>query len=246
MQKLWLKNFEFQISPNTWNTAQDLVQAGAVRGLQEVEKHFWVASVMDGEQQYEIETIITPGKIKAFTCECWAEGRRLMCPHIAAGLFKVRQFLEQKTEARQVKESVVHQEKTGRLSVQNILESAEPEALSEFVRAYSRRDRDFALALKTWFAGAITDSDNPYLLVLDAALPRHAGTRALQNAEIRRLRNTLDDLENQLKNAANAANAPVVFRLPPQCCKKRRRYWLNLTSSAATNFCTIAVPGPST
>jgi hypothetical protein len=94
VQKLWLKNFEFQISPNTWNAAQDLVLAGGIRSLQEVEKHFWVATVVDGTLQYEVETIITPNKIKAFTCECWAEGRRLMCPHIAAALFKVRQFLE--------------------------------------------------------------------------------------------------------------------------------------------------------
>jgi hypothetical protein len=220
VQKLWLKNFEFQISPNTWNAAQDLVLAGGIRSLQEVEKHFWVATVVDGTVQYEVETIITPNKIKAFTCECWAEGRRLMCPHIAAALFKIRQFLEQKAEARQAKVQTEQHEKSSRLTVQNVLENAPPDELSAFVRAYSRRDRDFALALKTWFAGTFTDSENPYLLVLDAALPRHAASRALQTPEVRRLRNTLDDLENQLKNAANAVNAPLVFQISTAVLQK--------------------------
>ena len=105
MQKLWLKNFEFQINPATWNAAQDLGQAGRVKNLREIEKHFWVALVEDGEFNLETEIIITPHKIKAFTCECWAEGRRLMCPHIAAALLKIRQFLAQKAEARQPGES---------------------------------------------------------------------------------------------------------------------------------------------
>ncbi len=220
MQKLWLKNFEFQISPNTWNAAQDLVLAGAVRSLQEVEKHFWVATVVDGIAQYEVETIITPNKIKAFTCECWAEGRRLMCPHIAAALFKIRQFLEQKTEARQAKVQTEQHEKSSRLTVQNVLKNAPADELSAFVRAYSRRDRDFALALKTWFAGTITDNDNPYLLVLDAALPRHVATRPLQTPEVRRLRNTLNDLENQLKNAATTVNASLVFQISTAILQK--------------------------
>lgn len=213
MQKLWLKNFEFQISPNTWNTAQDLVQAGAVRQLQEVEKHFWVATVADGELVYEVETIITPNKIKAFTCECWVEGRRLMCTHIAAALFKVRQFLEQKAEAREARVAVEQQENSGRLTVENLLKNAAPEEIAEFVRTYARRDRDFALALKTWFAGKVSDVDNPYLLALDAALPRYAVVRPLLPLDIRRLRNTLEGLERQIVEASDAANASLVFQI---------------------------------
>lgn len=213
MQKLWLKNFELEISPNTWSVAQDLVQAGGVRQLQEVERHFWVATVQDGEMLYEVETIITPNKIKAFTCECWAAGRRLMCPHIAAALFKVRQFLEQKAAARQARVEQERQEKSGRLTTENVLESVNQEELAEFVRTYARRDRDFALALKTWFASKMPTADNPFLLVLDAALPRHAGARALLPPEFRRLRHTLDDLALQARHAVEAANIPLVFQI---------------------------------
>ena len=69
MQKLWLKDCEHHISAATWNTADELLQAGSVKALREVEKHFWVASVDAPDGIYEIEVMITPHKIKAFTCE---------------------------------------------------------------------------------------------------------------------------------------------------------------------------------
>lgn len=213
MQKVWLKDFEFQVSPNTWNTAQDLIQLGAVRNLQEVEKHFWVATVADGELDYEIEVMLTPHRIKAFTCECWQPGRRLMCAHIAAALFKVRQFLEQKAQDRQAKAESDHREKAGRLTVQNLLETISPDDLADFVRDYARRDRDFTLALKTHFAGSFIENENPYQLVLDAALPRHPGLRPLHAPEMRRLLKTLDDLEKQMLAAVEEVHASRVFQI---------------------------------
>lgn len=223
MQKLWLKDFEFQIGPNTWNSAQDLMQAGAVRNLQEVEKNFWVARVADGDVEYEIETIITPRQIKAFTCECWPPGRRMMCAHIAAALFKVRQFLEQKAKDRQAKAEAEQREKAGRLTVQNILDSVAPTDLVDFVRNYARYNRDFALALKTHFAGNLPESENPYLLVLDAALPRHLGTRWLLAPEMRRLLKTLDDLDAQINDAAAAAHANRVFQIASAVLSRTRQ-----------------------
>lgn len=220
MQKLWLKNFEFHINPATWNNAQDMLQAGAVRNLREVEKHFWVALVADGEFSYEVETIISPHKIKAFTCECWAEGRRLMCAHIAATLYKIRQFLDQQAEARLAKAEEKQLEKTGRLSTQTILEQASAPDLLEFVRMYARRDRDFALALKTWFAGSLSGAENPYILLIDSALPRRAGAHPLREPELKRLRKMLDDLEVQLGETAAQGNAQAVFRIATAILEK--------------------------
>jgi len=222
VQKLWLKDFEFQIGSNVWNAAQDLIQAGAVRDLQEVEKHFWVAKVVENDFDYEIETIITPRQIKAFTCECWPAGRRMMCAHIAAALFKVRQFLEQKAKDRQVKADAEQREKTGRLTVQNILEFVSPDDLADFVRNYARQDRDFALALKSHFAGNLTETENPYLLVLDAALPRNPGARPLHAPEMRRLLKTLGDLEKQLSDAVEAAHAGRVFQITTAILQRTR------------------------
>jgi len=220
VQKLWLKDFEFQVGPSTWNTAQDLVLAGAVRNLQEVEKHFWVATVSDGEQDYEVEAMLTPHRIKAFTCECWQPGRRMMCAHIAAALFKVRQFLEQKAQDRRAKAEAEHREKAGRLTVPNLLETIPPDDLAGFVSEYARRDRDFALALKTHFAGGFIENDNPYELVLDAAMPRHPGTRPLLAPEMRRLLKTLDDLEKQTISALESANPIRVFQIASAILKR--------------------------
>ncbi|TNE59675.1 MAG: hypothetical protein EP344_08345 [Bacteroidetes bacterium] len=213
MQKLWLKNFEFHINPRTWNIAQDLVQAGAVRHLKEVERHFWVVQVTDADATFEVEVIISPHKIKAFTCECWEAGRRLMCPHIAATLFKLRQFLEQQQEIRQSRREAAQKESTGRLTTQNILSAISQDELNDFIRHYAQQDRDFALAMKTWFAGKMPHPDNPYIPVLISALPRHADVRALRDPEIRRLRKALDGLSTQLEQAAVDRNALTVYQI---------------------------------
>ncbi|MEZ4965365.1 MAG: hypothetical protein R2791_08985 [Saprospiraceae bacterium] len=214
MQKLWLKNFEHHISGTTWSTADDLVQAGSVKALREVEKHFWVALVEDEEGgPYEVEVMITPHKIKAFTCECWSAGRRLMCAHIAAALLKLRQFLEQKTEENKSKAEKQANAGLQRITVGNILDSATPEALSEFVQEYARRDRDFALALKTWFAGVVPGAENPFALVLDSVIPKNIQDKKMREPDLRRLRQTLDDLNRQLGGALEEHNYPAAFQI---------------------------------
>lgn len=213
MLKRALKDFEFFISPTTWNTAQDLVQAGHVKNLREVEKNFWVSLVEDPEQggPYEVEVMITPQKIKAFTCECWSEGRRLMCPHIAAVLLRVRQYINQRTEERQLKQAENTTEKgSAKLNIPTLLAQVPPEALTEFVRDYARRDRDFSLAIKTWFASSLSDADNPWLLLLDTVTPKSG---KLREPEYRRLRKTLLDLESQLEKALEQGHYRRVFQL---------------------------------
>lgn len=209
-QKLWLKDFEHHISAQTWHAADMLLQAGAVKNLREVEKHFWVAQVTTDDGQYETEMIISPHKIKAFTCECFGEGRQLICPHIAASLLRLRQFLDQRAEERRVKaEQQVHKERS-RLTVLDALENATPEAITEFVLEYARRDRDFALALKTWFAGLVTATENPYLLVLDSVIPKG---KIIREPEFRRLRKTLDDMNMQSESAYNLHNFQTNFQV---------------------------------
>lgn len=222
MQKLWLKDFEYNINPAVAQSAQQLVQSGAVRALREVEKHFWVALVEEPEEApKEVELIITPHKIKAFTCECWPAGRRLMCVHIAATLLKLRQFLEQKAEERRSKAEKQAAAESGRLTVQQVLDEVSPESLADFVREYARRDRDFALALKTQFAATVESSSNPFLLLLDSAIPRSLTTATgTREADFRRLRKTLDDLEMQLQAALADHNYRSVFQISAAILEK--------------------------
>jgi len=216
IKKLSLKDFEHNISAATWLAADELVQAGKVKMLREVEKHFWVASVEDGEAVYETEQIITPHKIKAFTCECFTEGRSLMCAHVAATLIKVRQFLEQRAQERENRRDAAAAAATAepsRLTVQDALENVPSEALEEFVREYARRDRDFALALKTYFAGTVTEAENPYALVLDSVVPKNLPAKPFREPDFRRLRKTLDDLEMQMNDAILQLHHRTAFQL---------------------------------
>lgn len=227
-QKLWLKDFEHHINAQTWHTADALLQAGAVKNLREVEKHFWVALVSTDEGHFETELMITPHKIKAFTCECFGEGRRLMCAHVAATLLKLRQFLDQRAEERRQKaEQQLHKERS-RLTVQDALENATPEAITEFVLEYARRDRDFALALKTWFAGLVTATENPYLLVLDSVIPKGKNFR---EPDFRRLRKTLDELAGQAEQAQGLQNFQTCFLINAALLQKTGAFLPNTSGN---------------
>jgi hypothetical protein len=233
MQKLWLKDFEHHISTATWHAADDLVQAGKVKALREVEKHFWVSSVETQEGACEVEVMITPHKIKAFTCECWTEGRRLMCAHVAAALLKLRQFLEQKNEERIARAAErAAEEAPVRITVPQVLEQVSAEALIEFVRAYARRDRDFALSLKTWFAGTVSNAENPYALILDSLIPhQHKASKTFREPDLRRLRTTLEDIDKQLAAYCEAHNYPGAFRVAAAVLQKINPLLLQLDGS---------------
>jgi len=213
IQKLSLKDFEHNISPATWYAADDLVQAGRVKNLREIERHFWVALVETDDGNFESEVMITPHKIKAYACECFTEGRRLMCPHIAATLIKIRQFYEQREETRRIKAEQKPSTELTRFTVQTALDNATPEALADFVRDFARRDRDFALALKTRFAAHVTDAENPYALVLDSVLPKPSAKAKITEPDFRRLRKALDGLEEQLGLAQATLDFRAMFQI---------------------------------
>lgn len=213
LQKLSLKDFEHNISPATWYAADDLVQANRVKNLREIERHFWVALVETDEGNFESEVMITPHKIKAYACECFTEGRRLMCPHIAATLIKIRQFFEQREETKRAKAELKPTNELTRFTVQTALDNAEPEALADFVRDYARRDRDFSLALKTRFAAHVSDAENPYALVLDSVLPKPTAKTKISEPDFRRLRKALDGLEEQLTVAKTGNDFRGMFQI---------------------------------
>ncbi|MCS6929258.1 MAG: hypothetical protein NZM43_07165 [Saprospiraceae bacterium] len=194
MRKLRLNDFERYIPSSTWEGAEQLLRAQAVRRLQELERHFWVATVVDGDHQVEAEVIITPSKVKAFACECWEEGRRLMCSHIAAALVKIRQYLAQKALEREAQARAQEEARARRLNVGNILARADIGDLVAFVRKYAERDANFALALKAHFANVLSDTEDLFQAVLTSAFPPDSHDRALRPAEMRRARLALDML----------------------------------------------------
>lgn len=219
MQKYALNDFEFRINTATWQGADLLAQSGAVKALSEVEKHFWTAAVEEAEERHEVEVIITPHRIKAYTCDCWNENRRFMCVHIAATLFKLRQYLEQRAVQRQ-SAAAPAAKSLSRLSIAQVLDNADPATLLEFVRLYAKQDREFALALKTWFAGGVEEAENPFALVLDPLLPKPLRPDTWKDAALRRLRKTLDNLLAQLSPAINSGNLRLQFQLSAAILEK--------------------------
>ena len=247
MQKYALKDFEFRINPATWHSADQLAQSGAVKGLGEVEKHFWTAFVEDEDDRYEVEVIITPHRIKAYTCECWGENRRLMCTHVVATLLKLRQYLDQRAENRQAASTAKTPKPLSRLTVSQVLETADSDALFECVRTYARQDRDFALSLKTWFAGGVNDAENPFSLILDSLLPKPGKTGTWREADLRRLRKTLDNLRAQLALAQTTDNrrlryqigAAILQKTLPLLAKSEARQQTSLTEYCVEAFETV-------
>lgn len=214
MQKLWLKDFDKHIAPAMAEAAWQLHNAGKVRALREVEKHFWVGKVqVEAMLAYEVETIITPHKIHQFTCECWQEGRRMMCVHVAAVLLEVRAFLERKALEKIKKEEKKDDAVAGRFTVSTVLADIEPARLVEFVREYARRDKDFSLALKTWFAAGEDDSEQHFLQLLESVLPKNLGSKTFPDKDFRRLLHVLGELEKQLGASAEMGNQFAVFNL---------------------------------
>lgn len=218
--RFWLKDFEHNISPATWEAADLLCQSGSVRNLREIESHFWVASVSTADGDFETEVIITTQRIKAYACECFTPGRRLMCAHVAATLLKLRQFLEQRAEEKRAKAEAARSNEISRLTVQSVLEHASHEALEEFVRDYARRDRDFGLALKTWFAGFVTETENPFLLVLDSVIPKSMPAKGYRDPDFRRIRKALDGLEAQLEKYDSERDYRSVFLVSTAILKR--------------------------
>ncbi len=210
MQKLWLKDFEHHIAASTRQAAEALLQSRAVKRLHEVERHFWVATVLEQERPLEAEVIITPNKIKAFACECWEESRRSMCPHIAAALFKIRKYLAKKAQERREEAKAATQAQAKRLNLDDLLSDTSPGELVAFVRSYAEQDTTFALALKAHFIGKIAEgSTEHFSALLKTALPEQIKGRALRPAEVRRARLVLDRLVEQ----AVTTHAAASFRL---------------------------------
>ena len=128
--------------------------------------------------------------------------------------------MEHQTTARQKRKAASKKSDINRITTAQVLANVSPEELTAFVRNYAQQDRDFALSMKTWFAGKLDHAENPYSLVLDSAIPKGAYTRPLREPELRRLRKTLENLINQVDRADLEANAAVVYQITTAILQK--------------------------
>jgi predicted DNA-binding protein len=142
----------------------------------EVDKGLWVARYsIENEGLIESEIQLTGSKVKNATCDCATFSKLLICSHISAALLGLR---KRKTNEREGKLTIAKQrslesENTSiKLTIPNILKNIESPQLLEFIADYARSDKQFALALKTRFAGDLVtgDSEEYYKTLIDNTL----------------------------------------------------------------------------
>lgn len=213
MAKLSVADFEKYQSNALVQQASDWVHSGHVTGLQEVERHFWVAKVRDEEQTYETELILTPSKISAYACECWTSPRKRMCVHIIASLLLLRRFFQQKTLENWKKNEEKKQEPPGfaKIPLQVVLDRVDPILLKDFLKEYARKNPDLGIALKTRFADVVEESPNPFLGVLSGLLPKNKGP--LKPAQHRLLIRTINELSLRMEEEKGGNDLTTSYKI---------------------------------
>ena len=153
--KFHLNQIEATFDEESLVAGEEILDAGSVHGIQEVEKNLWLAAVVDKE----VEIQLTGQNVVSLTCECSDFAARKVCPHVVAALFRLRKLKQKETVPD--RKSTAKKSTTGgqKLTVATILQNVEPQALFAFVSEYARRDQQFTTALKAKFASSIQHLD---------------------------------------------------------------------------------------
>ncbi|MEN0006100.1 MAG: SWIM zinc finger family protein [Bacteroidota bacterium] len=162
-----LRDIEQQVNESHLLHGEDLLAAGNIARLVELERHLWEAKVADSDQEYEVEVKITPSKLAAASCECQTFAEHRMCGHVVAVLLQLRR---QRQQAKSSKPRSYQQNK--KLTTGLVLNQIDPEELIDFVRQYAKTNRNFSIALKARFAATVSNmrSDEKYKQVLESAI----------------------------------------------------------------------------
>lgn len=175
-----IKNIETFFPEKVVDQAEALLQEGLVQGIVYLEKKIWTMKVGESYEDlkegkhFEIEIQLTGKKVKRGTCDCDFYQQNLSsknnhCKHIVASLFALRKHL---LEIELAKQKAIRTTpfKHKRLTTISVLNSVDPDALKNFVRAYARTDKRFALSLKARFAHAVEveNDKEKYLQLLQA------------------------------------------------------------------------------
>ncbi|MCP3933713.1 MAG: hypothetical protein GY705_32000 [Bacteroidetes bacterium] len=148
-----LQYIESNVSEHALLHGEQLLEKGVIKNLREVEKHFWLAQLEYEDLSFEVEVQISPSKVVAFSCECTDYQKAGICGHIVATLLELRSRLD---NIKNRKKNALSNPSSKKLTTSLILEQIDSEELIRFLKQYARANRNFALALKTRFASAIS------------------------------------------------------------------------------------------
>ena len=216
-----LDKFDTYLDDDMLLLAENLLSVQPLQPL-EVEKNLYIVRFTEG---VETEVQLGGTKVKMVSCDCNEYSKNNICRHVTALLWTLndrrKSKIEEKKAAQALQKAAV--ELPTRITIPNILKRIEPTQLIEFIADYARTDKQFALALKTRFAGDLAptgDLEEHYKTLIDNAL------RSMKNAKGKitpkgwlQVFTMIDELkqkaENHLKNGElHASFAILKIALP--------------------------------
>lgn len=209
-----IKNIEIFFPEKVVEQAEGLIQEGLVEGIVYLEKKIWTMKVGESYEKlkkgdaFEVEIQMSGKKVKRGTCDCDFYQQNLTsknnhCQHIVAGLFALRKHLLEKELERQ-KTVRVTPFKHKKLTTISVLNSVDPEALKNFVRAYARTDKKFALSLKARFAHAVEveNDKEKYLQLLQATFTSVTTTKdKIKYSSLQQIQLVITDILDHVDDA---------------------------------------------
>ncbi|MDZ7877292.1 MAG: SWIM zinc finger family protein [Saprospiraceae bacterium] len=158
-----LDKFELHVEDTLLIEAENLLTLNDLPQLKEVEKNLFLVHFTEGgskTEKIETEVQLVGGKVKTAACECDTFKLNGMCAHIAASLLQLNEQKKAKEAAKkEIKvQQAIEASTNTRLTVPNILKNIDDAQLIDFIADYARTDKQFALALKTRFAGDLAAS----------------------------------------------------------------------------------------
>lgn len=178
-----LDKLELYLDDDILLGSEDLVNAQKLISLTEVEKNLFLARFTDGTSRdnreggdlVETEVQLVGTKVKMATCECAVFHEKNVCAHVGATLLTLLDRRKTKSEAKKIAAKPTASQSTEtatKLTIPNIIKRIEPSQLIEFIADYARADKQFALALKTRFAGdlSVGTIENNYKALIENTL----------------------------------------------------------------------------
>ncbi|MFE3868384.1 SWIM zinc finger domain-containing protein [Flavobacterium sp. LS2P90] len=149
-----IENFENQIESTILKRGKEYFLKGNVEFFEEIKKNNWAAGVV-GTDDYQIEIQLgSKGEIKSYECTCPYD-YSAECKHIVAVLYTI---LKQKTTEVILEKIVEKPSKDKKMSFEALLEKISLKEYQDFIKQYSKKDRNFKDTFELHFA----EKDNTF------------------------------------------------------------------------------------
>lgn len=211
--------FELQYDEQIVLQGEKLFSDHKVLEINKLDKNLYSILVKDGII-YEVEILSPQSKNRKSSCECDFFKDHKVCRHIIASLFYIRKRL--------IKDAAKSQERTKKKSAKAInipalLQAVNEQELHNFIRAYTKKDKRFALHFKASFLKNL-DLENNYIKykqLLDSVIPPMRSVDDKPNlSSVRFLINILLELSAQFNDACALNQFTEAAQLLKACLGK--------------------------